>query len=110
MSTDQIKKLSKRQQFWFDHIKNCETSGQSLAGYAKENDLNVQTMYATKATLVSKGMLSQPIRPTFQRAKINATTIQHDWRIQLPNGINVIFSGAANINQLSSILQIVTKV
>ena len=110
MDNHQEIKLTKRQQFWFDHIKTCEESGKSLAGYAKEKDLNVQTMYTTKASLVTKGILPRPSRPTFQRTQINIARAQHNWRIQLPNGISVMFSDEADTNQLSSILQAATKV
>ena len=56
---DQVQEgsLTERQQYWLNQIRACEATGKSIADYAMEHDINVQTMYAGKKILVKKGIL-----------------------------------------------------
>ena len=96
--------LTERQQYWLNHIHACEASGKSIADYAVKHDINVKTMYAGKKMLVKKGILPRTRSNRFQRAQISSIAVTHDWRIYLPNGVSIAFSGAVEANTLSTVL------
>jgi len=110
MEPSQEPKLTKRQRYWLDHIRVGEASGKSLVSYARENDLNFQTMYTTKSTLMKKGVLSKTPRPVFQRAQLISPQPKSDWCIQLPNGVSVMFSDASDTKYLANVLNVVTGI
>jgi len=103
-------KLTNRQQYWLEHIQSCELAGISLARYAKENSINLQSMYTSKATLISKGVLSKPNRPRFQRAQLKVTSPKNDWRICLPNGLSVMIPDLSDEKTLARILRVASNI
>lgn len=96
--------LTERQRYWLNHIRACEAAGVRIADYAADHDINVKTMYAGKKMLVKKGILPRTHSNRFQRAQISSIAVNHDWRIQLPNGVSVVFSGAVEAKTLSTVL------
>jgi hypothetical protein len=56
--------LTRSQRYWLDHIQQQQSSGLSMASYAKQRDLSIKTFYAMRQKL---GRLSQPVSaPLFQ--------------------------------------------
>ena len=102
--------LTERQQYWLNHIRACEASGKSIADYAVEHDINAQTMYAGKKMLVKKGILPRAHSNRFQRAQLSSIAVNHDWRIHLPNGVTVAFSGVVEAKTLSAVLNTAANV
>ena len=102
--------LTERQQYWLKHVRACEASGKSITDYAVDHDINVKTMYAGKKMLVKKGILPRTRSNRFQRAQLSSLTVSHDWRIQLPNGVSVAFSGAVEAQTLSTVLNTAARV
>jgi hypothetical protein len=96
--------LTECQQYWLNHIRTCEASGKSIADYAVEHEISAKTMYAGKKMLVKKGILPRTHANRFQRAQLTHMAVSHDWRIQLPNGVSIAFSGAVEANTLSTVL------
>ena len=88
-----IPALTERQRFWLEHIQACEASGKSIAEYAAAQGITARAMYAGKKTLVKKGVLSRTHPARFQRVQVMEATLSSQWRIGLPNGISVAFSG-----------------
>ena len=101
--------LTERQRYWLERIKGCEASGKSVAAYAAEQGFEAQAMYAAKKVLVRKGVLSQSRAARFQRVQAEAVGVGSDWRIQLPNGVVVDFSGAVDGGTLSTVLNTVAR-
>ena len=100
--------LTERQQYWLGHIQACEASGESLKAYAEANGFEPGAIYAAKKVLIRKGLLSQsPGR--FQRVESLASVASSDWRVELPNGAAVGFSGAVDAATLSTILSTVSR-
>jgi hypothetical protein len=98
-------KLPARQREWLEHIRACEASGQTMVAYAAEHKLEVRTLYGWKKRLVRKGVLpGRGSRASFQRVRV-AGDGGGEWRIQLPNGIAVAFSGAVDGIALSTVLK-----
>ena len=96
--------LTARQRYWLEHVQACEASGKTIAEYAAAHDLAAQAMYAGKKILVRKGVLP-PTRPArFQRAQIAEPLVGSEWRIQLPNGVSVAFSGSMDAATLTTVL------
>ena len=62
-------------------------------------------MYGAKKVLVKKGVLPRTQGVRFQRAETIAVSSDSDWRIQLPNGVSVDFSGTVDAGSLSTVLQ-----
>ena len=96
--------LTERQQYWLEHILACEDSGKSVTTYAAEHGFHVGAMYAGKKMLVRKGVLPRTRRSRFQRVQTAAVTGGLQWRIQLPNGVSVDFSGTVDAGSLSTVL------
>ena len=98
-------KLTERQQYWLEHIQACEASGKSVTTYAAEHGFHVGAMYAGKKMLVRKGALRGAQRSRFQRVQTAAAvTVDQTWRIQLPNGVLVDFSGTVDAGALLTVL------
>jgi hypothetical protein len=110
MDNAQKSSLTERQQYWLNHIRACEASGKSIADYAVDHDINVKTMYAGKKMLVTKGILPRTRSNRFQRAQLSSLAANQDWRIHLPNGVSVAFSGAVDAQTLSTVLNTAASV
>ena len=102
--------LTDRQRYWLEHIHTCDALGKTVAEYAAGQGIEAKAMYAGKKVLVKKGVLPR-IRPTrFQRARVVDTAVGSEWRIQLPNGISVVFAGPVDAGTLTTILNTATEV
>ncbi len=100
-------RLTERQRYWLEHIRACEASGKSVTAYAAEHGFHVGAMYAGKKALVRKGVLPRTQHSQFQRVQTVAMTADNKWRIQLPNGVSVDFSGTVDAGSLSRVLNTV---
>lgn len=98
--------LTARQRYWLGHIQACEASGESLKAYAAAHGFAAGAMYAAKKVLIRKGLLP-PSSARFQRVRASAPGMQSEWRVELPNGATVGFSGAVDSAVLSAVLQVV---
>jgi hypothetical protein len=101
--------LTERQRYWLEQIKACEASGMSASAYAAEQGFHVGGMYAGKKSLIRKGVLPEAVRVRFQRVQAAVVSADREWRIRLPNGVSVEFSGAADGGSLSAILETVAR-
>ena len=97
-------RLTDRQRYWLEHIQACEASGSSVAAYAAEHGIEARAMYGGKKVLVRKGVLPRTQVVQFQRAEMIAVSSDSEWRIQLPNGVSVDFSGTVDAGSLSTVL------
>lgn len=96
--------LTDRQQHWLAHIKASESAGLSLSSYASREGFHVGAIYAAKKTLIKKGVLLAAPGSRFQRVQTETVTSDNNWRIGLPNGVSVSFSGCADACVLSMVL------
>ena len=96
--------LTERQRHWLEHLRACEASGKGIARYAVAHGLDAKAMYAGKKVLVKKGVLARTRPSRFQRAEVNAPVHGSTWRVQLPNGLSVAFSGAVDARTLRTVL------
>ncbi len=104
MSKTTETKLTTRQRYWLEHVQACAASGKTIAEYALDQGLQAKTMYAGKKMLVKKGVLPPTRAPRFQRAQLMAPVVDSEWRVQLPNGVSVAFTGAVDAGTLSTVL------
>ena len=100
------KQLTERQRYWLKHIQACEASGESLKAYAEAHGFEPGAIYAAKKVLIRKGLLgTSPAR--FQR--VHAAVVPGcEWRVELPNGAAVEFSGTIDGGNLSTVLSAVS--
>ncbi|MEE8343528.1 MAG: hypothetical protein V3R51_06960 [Gammaproteobacteria bacterium] len=96
--------LTERQRYWLGQIQACESSGKTVAEYAADQGIEAQAMYAGKTMLVKKGVLRPRCPSRFQRAQAVVPVEGSEWRIQLPNGVSVAFSGAVDTKMLRTVL------
>ena len=96
--------LTERQRHWLEHLRACDASGKGIAGYAAAHGLDAKAMYAGKKVLVKKGVLPHTRPSRFQRAAVKDPVHGSAWRIQLPNGLSVAFSGTVDAATLSTVL------
>ena len=100
-------RLTEHQRKWLGRVQACEASGKSVVAYATEHGFRVRAMYDAKKILVRKGVLPRTQRNPFQRVQTVAVSVGGEWRIQLPNGVSVEFSGTVDGGSLSSVLSTV---
>lgn len=81
--------LTEKQQFWLEHVRACDESGQSMRAYADANGLNAAEFYSWKATLRRKGAFVSKGASTglFRKAEIVDGHHLGRCRITLPSGI-----------------------
>ena len=96
--------LTDHQRHWLEHLRDCEVSGKGIAAYAADHGLDAKAMYTGKKVLVKKGVLPRTQPSRFQRAQVKTTVTDNAWRIQLPNGLSVAFSGTVDAKTLSIVL------
>jgi hypothetical protein len=104
MSKAQGAVLSERQRYWLEQIEACEASGKTIAEYAAEHGLGAQAMYAGKKLLIKKGVLARTRPVQFHRTQVVGAVFGSEWRVQLPNGVTVAFSGAVDARTLTTVL------
>jgi hypothetical protein len=104
MDRTEAEKLTAHQRACLGHIQACEASGMTLSAYAAEKGLAVGPLYGARKVLKRKGLLAvrQPSR--FQRVRVAVADTDADWRVALPNGVTVAFSGAVDAGMLSRVL------
>jgi len=99
--------LTEHQRKWLQRLQACEASGKSFTQYAAEHGFPVRALYDAKKALVKKGVLPRTRQKRFQRVQTATVPADTKWRIQLPNGVSVEFSGAIDGGALSSVLSTV---
>lgn len=109
----QDKPLTERQRYWLEHIQSWNRSGKRMTEYAREQDFPVRAMYDAKKTLVNKGILPRSrasYSARFEQVQIIESSSESEWRIALPNGAVVEFTGSLNEQTLSTVLKTAARV
>ena len=98
--------LTERQQYWQNHIRACDSAGQTSVDYARQHGMNVKSLYSARKALAQKGQLPRAQPPRFQKAEVSSSHLHRDsqWRIQLPNGVAIEFGGQVDARTLSIVL------
>lgn len=89
--------LTAKQQFWFEHLKACAASGQSMRDYAEHHELDITAFYGWKARLRDKGLIegTREARPRlFRKASVTGVAL-HRCRVMLPTGLALEFDAGA---------------
>ncbi|MDH3282533.1 MAG: hypothetical protein OEQ18_15585 [Gammaproteobacteria bacterium] len=96
--------LSERQRYWLERIQECEESGQTTKAYAEAHALSTSALYTWRKRLAQRGLW--PSRGgRFERVQVSAPTRSvSEWRITLPNGVQVEFSGSVAGAEVSRVL------
>ena len=82
--------LTPKQQFWFEHLRACDRSGQTMKDYAQRHGLSISAFYVWKKTLRSKGVLGTalPAAPSlFQKVALHDRPCT--LRLVLPTGLTL---------------------
>lgn len=86
-------KITEKQQYWLGHFQAAKTSGASIAGYARQHDLNPKLFHSWVHQLRKRGLIpaAEPRSSgSFARAVSTeqaATSLPAD--IVLPNGVRL---------------------
>ena len=99
-----ISQLTEKQRYWHEHLERAKSADTSLAAYAREQNLDVKTLYHYQSVLRQKGFVHGESRFT----RITNTSIveqQHcisdEICIQLRNGHRIIVPvNAIDLNRL----------
>ncbi|MFC1681485.1 transposase [Pseudomonadota bacterium] len=96
--------LSERQRHWLEHVRECEESGQTTKAYAETHGLSTSLLYTWRKRLAERGLW--PSRASrFERVQVSSMTRSvSEWRITLPNGVRVEFSGSVAGAEVSRVL------
>ncbi len=110
MSNSEENNITELQAEWLAVLKSCESSGQSMVAYARDNDLIVKDLYTWKKVLVTKGILPRTQSAGFVKAAITKPMSQAGHcRIILPNGISVLIPEVADEAGLMDLLRSVMQ-
>ena len=102
----ETRKPPERDRFWLDHEAAIESSGQTAKEYAAAHDLSLHALYQSRKRLRALGLMerSRAFRTDTKSAskpmsfsKVELATprrSQSDFRLSLPNGIVLEWSGA----------------
>ena len=107
MDVGEEARLTEHQRKWLGRLRACEASGKSFTAYASAHGFPVRALYDAKKALVKKGVLPRTQRNRFQRVQTMTVPAETRWRIRLPNGVSVEFSGTVDGGSLSSVLNTV---
>ncbi len=101
--------LSEPQRYWLERLRECEESGETTKAYAEARGLSVSALYTWRKRLAKRGLW--PGKPRlFERVEISDGERRvADWRIVLPNGVEVVFSGSVDGRQLAMVLSAARK-
>ena len=89
--------LTKTQLQWKAHIDAAKAAGQTLTDYAREHNLNVQTLYSHSRRLNKAAKASA--KAAFVRVS-GSTSAPGSVRIDLPNGVRVHMSAPLDVAAL----------
>jgi len=96
--------LSAKQRYWLERIRDCEETGQTTKAYANAHALSVTAMYTWRKRLVKRGLWPSKAE-RFQRVQLTGLSQSSaEWRITLPNGVQVEFSGSVDGADVSAVL------
>jgi uncharacterized protein len=96
--------LSSRQREWLSHLKQCESSGETMKAYANRQQLSVQAMYQAAKDLRRRGALSPVTRPrtagrtSFARV-LPPPSGSAAWRVRFVSG--AVLEGAGSLSRES---------
>ena len=96
--------LTEHQRKWLGRLQACDASGKRFTEYASEQGFPVRELYDAKKILVKKGVLPRTQQKRFQRVQTVTVAADTKWRIQLPSGVSVEFSGNVDGGSLSTVL------
>ena len=93
--------LTERQQYWLDHIRACEESGETTKAYAEAHGLSVSMMYSWRKELTMRGTWCRQSSTSrsagFDRVQVVESKLPTGtWRITLPNGVQIEFCGVVD--------------
>jgi transposase-like protein len=87
-------KITEKQQYWLSHFQAAEASGTSLAGYARQHELNPKLFHSWVHQLRKRDLIpaAKPRRSSGSFARVEsteqaATSLPAD--IVLPNGVRL---------------------
>ena len=107
--------ISERQQFWLEHLRTAKASEDTIAGYARSNDLKPKDLYMWKRILARRGFLngagasaqkSEFIEVVPAKAQQPAVT---QFAVTLPNGVRIECQGDLSGSALSSLVNAVSQ-
>lgn len=85
--------LAAKQQYWLDHLRQCQASGQSMASYARDKGLASKSFYRWRSQLLAlQPEDAAPIPEQFHRVQITPPAPRIPTKtmavlLRLPNGI-----------------------
>lgn len=102
--TDREAGLTVNQRRWLEQIRECDRSGETMRAYAEARGIPVTTLYSWKKKLKQKGVLAG--RPSgFERVVItDGARSANEWRVALPNGVEVAWTGPVDERSLAAVL------
>jgi len=112
---------TEREQFWLDHEAALAASGQTAKDYASQQGLSLQALYQARKRLRADGLMpkarasqgsskSKPKRVSFSQIKLTAPPTAHaDFRLRLPNGLCLEWSGGQLPTPVIELVERLTK-
>ena len=103
-----LNQLTEKQRYWYEHLERARRTDNSLAAYAKEQNLDVKTLYHYQSVLRQKGVVQSEVKFT----RLTQTSIVEQQNpfsdqicIQLRNGHRIVMP--VNAIDLNTLLQTV---
>ena len=106
---------SERQQYWLEHLQAAEASEDSIAGYARSNDLKPKDLYMWKGILARRGFLdgAAAVAPKSEFIEVvpaKPQPAETQFVVTLPNGVRIECQGELGSGALSSLVSALSQV
>jgi hypothetical protein len=93
---DLASNLTDKEQYWLNHLQQCQVSGQNMAAYAKAQGLGLKSFYRWRKRLrFLQAGRQGTVLPSFHRIRLTGSAVavpaQNNalsLRVHLPNGID----------------------
>ena len=104
---------TKRDRFWLKHDEAQRASGQDAKRYAASAGISVQAFYQARKRLRARGLLAPGLAkataPRFSKVAVTALASsaigESHFRITLPNGAVLEWSGAASLGPVGDLVE-----
>ena len=105
--------VTERQQYWLEHLRSCEASGEAIKAYAERHGLSVYALYEARRRQrrprASRSVASAP-RVSFAKVSSPVSPAREPrWRVRFLNGTVVEWDVTPEGEPLDSLLESIAR-
>jgi transposase-like protein len=102
-------KPTKTAQRWFEHVRRCEASGQSVQDYARAHGLSAASLYAYRSRAKRAVKTAASTTPAFIPVRVTPQPASVGLRVTFANGVRVELAPPSDAHSLAQLLRLVQQ-